>query len=308
MSSHSMNRRSLILSAAVLSNVLWGTTFLSSKILLQELSPISVTVFRFLIAIAFMLFWGVAKRNDFQIKVASALLPRLLILSLVGFTSLYAFQMYGLRTINSSTSAVIMLLAPLFAIVAQSFAEWRIRAREISLALVGFLGAAIVLLDRQGQAIHLSATLGTLLTLMASVSLGVSVVMTRAILNFEVFGVKMSVFNLTFYTLVFGTVGILPIFGAEIVLGSKVAWPSTTAWFHLFYLGSFCSVGAFLLWNWAVKFLKPQSSGLIMYIKTPIAIALGSLILLENVTALFAIGTFLIFFAILSEQFLWKRV
>ncbi|MBL7542357.1 MAG: hypothetical protein JNL11_01005 [Bdellovibrionaceae bacterium] len=64
---------------------------------------------------------------------------------------------------------------------------------------------------------------------------------------------------------------------------------------------------AFLLWNWAIKHAPPAIVAGAMYLKTPVALALGAYVLSENLSLVFYLGTLSILIALIVNQFSYSR-
>lgn len=291
--------------AAVLSNIIWGSSFLASKIILIGNNPIFITVLRFLIAAFAMFVFGLFRKNDFQIGVVKNRCLEVVLLGLVGYSGLYYFQMTGLKTISSSHSAAVMLLAPIVTLVLTAFINKTIKTYEVITVLVSFLGAFLVLSQRSCITCTGPEFEGLVMTVFAAICLGVSVLQTKNLLR--VFGEKkepFTVFNLTFYSILVGVVGliILSVFGGRLN-SFYIQSASGTFWSWLFYLGLVCSVFAFLVWNWAIKYASSTTVAISMYLKTPVAFGLGAVVLSEKLDFSFYFGSILILVSLVFNQF-----
>jgi drug/metabolite transporter (DMT)-like permease/site-specific recombinase XerC len=196
--------------AAIAANALWGSSFMASKVILAQCPPLTATLIRFSIAIALFAIIATIKKIDIQIQVLKSRLAALIGLGLIGYTGLYTMQMIALKHIASSQSAAIMLLAPVFTLIVQSALKGSIRGREAVTTAVGLLGAAAILFDQYKVDLSGIAFQGLILTTLASACLGVSVVQTKGLLAPSGNVPGFTVFNLTFYSLLIGVLGLLP--------------------------------------------------------------------------------------------------
>ncbi len=295
------------LAAAVAANVLWGSTFMASKVVLRE-CPASMAIFiRF--AIALLAFGVVAslKPASRQWDVARARALELFALGAVGYTALYLLQMIGLEKIASSQSAAIMLLAPVFTLLLESTQRKSMRSREVAATAFGLAGAAAILLDRHGIDMTGLTLRGLWMTVAAAGCLGVSVVQTRRLLAADESGPGFTVFNLTLYSMAIGVCGLLPFIAWRGTDGFDVGRLSVQFWLWSTYLGMLCSVAAFLMWNWAIKHVSPAAVAVAMYLKTPVALGLGAALLGERLTPAFYGGTTLILGSLFVNQLAQAR-
>lgn len=293
--------------AAIAANALWGSSFMASKVVLAQCPPLTATLIRFSIAIALFAAVAAINKAGIQIEVLRSRLAALIGLGLVGYTGLYTLQMIALKHITSSQSSAIMLLAPVFTLIVESSLKGSIRGREVVTTAVGLLGAVMILFDQYKVDFSGIAFQGLILTILASVCLGVSVVQTKRLLV-PIDGVPgFTVFNLTFYSLSIGALGLLPFVAIEQGNSTQLIPLDFRFWLWLSYLGIVCSVIAFLMWNWAVKNIPPSVVAVAMYIKTPVALGLGAALLHEHLTPVFYTGTSIILGTLFTNHLMQIR-
>lgn len=260
---------------AIGANILWGMSFLASKYTLAVWTPIVATEIRFGLALILMaIFFPLA---GFKISI-----PRgkeewlgVALVGFFGFGILYPTQLKGLTEIPSGLSASLMLTSPLFVLIfAYAFLDERLSSTKVIAVLAGIVGGLILLNPSktlsspsmsQNSILH-----GSLLTLVASLSLAASVVSTRA------FSRTMNAQSLTFWSALIGCVVLIP-FG----LGD-VQPASTSQQFHQaatasVFLAAICSAICFLMWNKSISLLPAKQVASAMHVKTPVAILVGIL-------------------------------
>ena len=296
--------------AAVISNILWGSSFMASKSLLLKTSPSMILVIRFSLAILALGAVGVIRKNNFQFDVFKSRSFEMVALGLVGYTGLNFFQMAGLSYLSTSQSASIMLLAPVITVFANSIIKQSFSFEEMILILVSFLGAIMILNDSQKISFSSSECIGVLLTFISAICLGLSVILTKLLLEVKSSGESaFSVFNLTYYSMVIGFFGLLlmAFFDQRSFIANEYSF-DIQALYWLFHLGIGCSVFAFLLWNWSIKYLSSTVIAITMYLKTPIALCFGVILLSEKPGLNFYLGSFIIFSALMYTQFFKTKV
>lgn len=295
--------------AAVISNVIWGSTFMASKIILDGGDPLMITIARFLIATIALLVIGFFRKESFQISLLKQRFLGVISLGVVGYVGLYYFQMIALKVITSSQSASVMFFAPVITLILNSLILKRLVIRELVVIVVCFMGACLILVDAKGLDYSSSEIDGILLTFLASVCLGVSVIQTKNLMQPKENGVLgFSVFNVTFYSILVGFFGLVIVAFLENRLVALDSFFQVGVFGWLVYLGLICSVMAFLLWNWSIKYARPSIIAGAMYLKTPVALALGAYALSEKLSLVFYIGSFAILISLFLNQFLASRL
>lgn len=289
--------------ASIISNVLWGSTFMASKVLLLKSNPITILIIRFLIAALGMFLIGVVKKNDFQLHLLKKRYREILLLGLIGYTGLYYFQIISLKTITSSQSASIMLLAPVFTLVGNSLITKKMLFKDASILLVSLAGAILILQDKTNIELNFFSNYSLLVALLSAFFLGISVLITKKLLQPTSSNIgSFSVFNVTFHSLTTGLVGLLVISIIDSESKFYISNLDFEAWGWLVYLGLICSVLAFLLWNWSIKYISSSVIAISMYLKTPVALGIGAFMLSEKLSAAFYLGTLLILSSLFFNQ------
>ncbi len=287
---------------AIIANLIWGSTFVASKVVLAQCPPVTAVLIRFLIAVGLFTSIAVARRTNFQLQVIKSRFRALVGLGLVGYSGLYVFQMTALKHIASSQSAAIMLLAPVFTLMIESILRKEIRSREATVIGLGFVGAISILLEQYKVEFSGIGFHGLMLTVGASFCLGASVIQTKRLLAPSREKPGFTVLNLTFLSLLIGSIGLLPVAIIEQTNTGFRIPSSPDFWLWSTYLGVVCSVGAFLLWNWSIKHISPVAAAIAMYLKTPVALGFGAVLLSEHLTLIFYAGTILILGTLFSNH------
>jgi len=290
------------LTLGVVANIIWGTSFMASKVTLSHWGPFTSSFLRFLLAtIGFTLVFPILGQKITLPKNKMAWILIFLVAA-TGFGFLYPLQLAGMKLIATSLSASIMLTSPLFVIIL-----WALIAREklaFEKLFTIFLGGigGIILLKPETSGLEQASLIGILLTLGAAVSLALSIVITRKLK--DVIEAK----SLTFWSMAVGTLMFLPFSINEAAVDSSSFWISIFAtgslegFLALAYLSFICSILAFVLWNVAIHQSGPEQLASSMHIKTPVAVVLGIYLKGEPMTWNLIIGTLLVSLAIYLGQ------
>lgn len=268
---------------ALLTILIWGTTFISTKILLKDFTPVEILFFRFLIGyfILLLIYSRPIRTTSFK--------EELLFISagLCGVTLYFLIENIALVYTLASNVGVIVSIAPFFtAVIAHFFLEEEKFHRQF---FIGFLIAlaGIILIGLNGSYLLQLNPIGDLLALLAPVVWAIYSVLMRKIslLKAHTIGATRRVF---FYGLLFM---LPPLFLFDFQLGlSRFKEISNVA--HLLFLGLGASALCFLTWNKAVGILGAVKTSVYIYIVPVITVAASALVLNEKITWAILTGTF----------------
>jgi Permeases of the drug/metabolite transporter (DMT) superfamily len=267
--------------AAIITILIWGTTFISTKILLNNFKPIEILVFRFVIGYVTLFV-------IYPYPVKSLNLKQELYFIAAGFfgvTSYFLLENIALSYTMATNVGVIISIAPFFtAIIAHIFLD------NENLTPYFFLGLmlaiiGIIFIEFNGNYVLKLNPLGDLLAILAAIVWAVYSVIMKKISKFQynTIGCTRKIF---FYGLVLMIPAIfLSDFKLQIY---RVADISNLL--NILYLGFGASALCFVTWNWSVKVLGVVKTSIYIYM-VPIITAGASLVILhEKITLISLIG------------------
>jgi len=282
---------------AVIANILWGTSFLASKHTLTAWGPLTSSALRF--AVALLALSLVLPLAGCRIRLKGFSWQALKGISMVGITGfgvLYPLQLKGLTSISSGLSAAIMLTSPLFVLAFNAMLfRGNLSLNKVVALLLGLGGGLILLFGQDQSAGNDNVLFGAALTFLASMSLALSVLATRAVSQHVDAG------NLTFWSMFVGLLLLLP-FAAQESMTTEFVNPSTAAIASLIYLGVVCSAVCFWLWNSAIAKSSPAELATTMHLKTPTAVLLGALIASESISFVMIVGILVVAAGVFFSQ------
>ena len=255
---------------------LWGTTFVSSKVLLNAgLMPADIFFYRFLMAYCCMLM--LSHKRLWSKSVWDEL--TMVGLGIMG-GSLY-FLTENMALIYSTTANVSILVSscPLLTalVLAIFYKSERLSGKQIVGSLIAFVGVVLVVLNGQ-LVLHLNLR-GDLLALTAALTWAFySLFMKRVMSRYSPDFITRKVFG-------YGLLTILPYFLLVQPLNTDNALllqPKIMA--NLLFLGLLASTGGYLLWNWVMQKLGAMKSTNYLYSQTLITMIAGHVILDEPIT------------------------
>ncbi|GHU83489.1 membrane protein [Bacteroidia bacterium] len=270
---------------ALFVTIVWGATFVSTKVLLQHgLTPVSIFFYRFLMA--YIAIWFFCPKKLWADNWKDELL--LLSLGITGGSYYFIAENSALKYTLASNVALIICTAPLItAFLSHLFVKGeRLRKTLIYGSLIALLGVALVVFN--GNYILKLNPLGDILTIIAATMWGFyTIILKRIDTRYPILFITRKVF---FY-------GLLTLFPAFIfsplVTDTKILFhPLVVS--NMLFLGLIASMLCYILWNMAVKNLGAIRTTNYIYL-TPIITLITSYIFIhETITPIALLGATLI--------------
>lgn len=261
--------------AALVTILIWATTFVSTKVLLVEFQPIAILFYRF--AMGFIVLLLVyprklsVKNKKQELYFAGA--------GLSGICVYYLLENIALTYTQASNVGVIISVAPFFtAILSAIFLkkEEKLKVRFFAGFAMAMLG--ILLISLKGTAVHMNP-IGDLLSLLAALAWGCYSVLTKKISEFGYHSIQ-TTRRVFAYGLLFMTPALIGCnFKFEISKFSDKVYL-----FNILFLGVGASALCFVTWNYAVKVLGAVKTSIYIYLVPVITVLASALILNEQIT------------------------
>ena len=288
------SRKTLGHLAALFTIVIWGTTFISTKILLADFQPVEILFVRFVMGFFVLLaaYPHPLKTADYKQELTFALA------GLCGICMYYLLENIALTFTSASNVGVIISVAPFFTAILTHFT---IKSAE-KLRLPFFIGfvvamAGILLISFHGRKLELNP-FGDLLAVAASLVWACYSILTRKIGSFG-YPVILSTRRTFFYGILF-MIPALFIFDFQADLSR---FTNITYLFNILYLGLGASALCFVTWNFAVKELGPVKTSVYIYMVPVITVVTSVLILHEQLTLLAGTGTILTLIGLFLSEY-----
>lgn len=270
--------------SAILTILIWGTTFISTKILLTGFLPVEILFFRFVMG--YIVLWAICPR---QLKVISPKQETAFAAAgLCGICLYYLLENIALTFTMASNVGVIISVAPFFtAMLTHLFAKTEERLRTDF--FLGFMVAmtGIIIISFNGSKLSLNPV-GDFLALIAALIWALYSILTRKISSFG-YSAILTTRRTFFYGILFM---IPPLFFFDFHIGLS-RFTNAAYLFNILYLGVCASALCFVTWNFAVKILGAVQTSIYIYMVPVITTVTSILILKEPLTWLSVIGTIL---------------
>ena len=268
--------------SAAFTVLVWGTTFISTKILLRDFQPLDILFLRFVMGYA-ALFLARPGRLRLQEKRQELLF---ILAGLCGVYLYYLLENIALTYTMASNVGVILSTAPIFTALTARLA-FRGEEKLRPSFFVGFAAAmaGIYLISLNGSALQLNPR-GDLLALLAALVWAFYSIIIRKInaLGFPVVRTTRRIFGWGLFFML----PTLPLLGFSPDLG-KCLRPVNLC--NFLFLGLCASALCFVTWNFAVKILGAVKTSVYIYLTPVVTVVTSVLVLHERITLLAAAGT-----------------
>lgn len=259
---------------ALFVTTVWGSAFVSTKVLLRAFHPIEIIIFRFLIA-WFVLFlcspkplWPKSWKSELPFIGAG----------LTGLTLYFILENFALSYTYASNVGIIIAAAPMFTALLLWLCRRASRPRWTFFAGFVIAMTGIVLISLAGgEAVGISP-LGDLLTLGAAFAwgaYGVLVELTQTQGCTELQATR----KIFFWGLVF-TLPLVPVLHLDLSPG-RFAAPEML--FNILYLGLGSSALCFVFWNKATACIGSVATSVYIYLTPGVTVIASALILGEPI-------------------------
>ncbi|UAL07173.1 MAG: DMT family transporter [Candidatus Methanogranum gryphiswaldense] len=269
---------------ALITILIWGTTFVSTKMLLDYFSPVEILFMRFVIGFAVLvvicphLLKVRDKKHEMYFAAAG----------LCGVTLYYLLENMALSYTLASNVGVIISIAPFITAI---FAHFFIKNEKFRIQFfIGFIiaVAGISLISFNGSNVLELNPLGDLLTVLAAIAWAAYSILTKKIAEFH-YNMILATRRIFLYGLIFMIPELL-VFGFAPDVNALM---QPTNLFNILFLGIGASAICFLTWNSAVKMLGVVKTSVYIYLGPVITVITSLLVLHENITIVAIIGMIL---------------
>ncbi|MDQ0169657.1 drug/metabolite transporter (DMT)-like permease [Paenibacillus tundrae] len=269
---------------ALFTILIWGTTFVTTKLLLIDFTPVEVLFFRFVIGyVVLLLLYSkriplVSLREEMLFGAAG----------LCGVTLYFLIENMALTYTLASNVGIIVSIAPFFtAVLAHFFLHGERLNRSFALGFVIAL-SGIILISLNGSFVLKLNPIGDILAFLAPIVWAIYSVLMRKIgaLPYHTIGATRKVF---FYGIAF-MLPTLFMFDFDLRL---VRFANMNNLANLLFLGIGASALCFVTWNRAVRVLGAVKTSIYIYLVPVITVVASALILDEMMTWVTILGVVL---------------
>lgn len=264
--------------------VVWGASFIATKIGVKEATPITIVWLRFGMGVM-ILGIAVAARKEFAWPAKNEW-AYFALLGFLGITLHQWLQSTGLVTAQASTTAWIVATTPIFMallgwLVLKEKLTWG-QSAGIALAALGVL-LVVSKGDLRGISDGNFGTPGDFLILVSAPNWAIFSTLSRRGLQ------KHPAARMMFYVMTFGWLFSSVAFFAGGNL-SEISKLSFNGWVGVAFLGIFCSGLAYIAWYDGLQAIAASQVGAFLYLEPLVAVVVAAVILAEPITWVSLVG------------------
>lgn len=285
--------------ASLITIIIWGTTFISTKLLLHDFKPLEILFYRFIMGLAILLI--IYPR---RLKIRER--KHELYFAMAGFcgvTLYYLLENIALTYTSASSVGIILSISPFFTAILTVFLFKSKKSENLNARF--FIGFALAITGVVLISIHQDdftfSPKGSLLALAASFVWAVYSLITKKI---SIFGYNIIQTTRRIFT--YGVAFMMPLvllsdFNLNL---SRLADKSNLL--NLIYLGVGASALCFVTWNFALKQLGAVKTSIYIYMVPVITVTTAAGILKEALTPAAIAGTILATAGLIISEFKFK--
>lgn len=260
--------------------IIWGTTFVSTKVLIQNgLGPIEIMFYRFVLAYFCLLMvshkrlWADNWKDEFMLMLSG----------LTGGTFYFIAENTALGITQASNVALLVCTTSIFtALLVHWIFKEPLRRNMIIGSIIALIGVGLVVFS--GSVLLQINPLGDFLSIMAALMWAVYCLILKPL------GKKYPTAFITRKVFLYSVISLLVYFLFDPLQVKTEVLFHPVVTLNLLFLGIVASMLCFIAWNAAVKVLGPSRTANYIYVQPFSTLVLSSIILSEVITLASMIG------------------
>lgn len=268
-----MRKEKLLPLAAIIATVVvWGFSFLSIKVVLNVIPPMTMAFIRFFIASVLLHF--IMRKIEPKTRLLRDDILLMALAGVIGVSLYFYFENNGVKLISASAASIIVSSVPILTLIADAIV-FKSPMNKVKILSVFLSIAGVYLVVGGGlHGIELSGSgLGYLMMLGAALSWAVYSVITKPLFK------KYSQLAIVYYQSVFGAIALAPF-----TLMEKASWDKLTSniILNLLFLSIICSAAAYYFYVYAMDKLGIGESSVYLNL-VPVVTVISSFFILGEV-------------------------
>ncbi|AGN34684.1 DMT family transporter [Bacillus paralicheniformis] len=261
--------------AAVITIIIWGTTFVSTKVLLEDFAPVDILFYRFLIGLIVLIMVH-PHVLTFRSWRQEALFAGA---GLCGVTLYFLLENIALTLTYASNAGMIVAVIPMItAVLAHFFLSGeKLEPRFFIGFAAAFTGLALIFFN--GQMMLKLNPLGDILAAASAFVWAAYAILMKKISTFGYHTIQC-----TQRIFLYGLLFMVPALFLFDFRFDASPFASPANWLNILFLGAGASALCFVTWNWSVGVLGAVKTSAYIYMVPVITIAASVVILQEKLT------------------------
>jgi drug/metabolite transporter (DMT)-like permease len=261
-------------------SLIWGVAFAAIRRADFELSPVNLTILRWLIAaagyLAVLAFIGKPKT-----KFERTDLPRLLVISFANVPAYHLSLNFGETTVSSGLAGLLVSLGPVFITILSAYSlKEKVTSRVAAALVLALIGAAVLSIG--DLSLGSSGIIGPLEIIVTAISYAIFSVLAEPLVK------KYGALHVAIWAGVTGTVMLLPLLSGNFFV--QVETLSMWGWISVLYLSIVSTVLGYLVYYTLVSRGAVSRLSIQLYLIPIVSVVGGILLLGETVTIYTVLG------------------
>lgn len=262
-------------------SIIWGVAFVAIKVLEPFLSPVNLTLLRWMIASAGLLclapFVGRPNTRFQRMDV-----PRFLLVTLANVVVYHLAINYSEKTIAPGIAGLLVATGPVFVVILSSLFIGERHTKYIFVSIGLALSGALILSFGEEFASGVPPLAGVLEAIATAVSYAVFAVFSKPLVQ------KYGSRPIAVWTGLAGTVMLLPLISGGFFI--QVSRLPEIGWLSILYLSLLSTVGGYMIFYTLIRRSAVTKVALQLYLIPVVSVIGGALILGEPVTVFTVLG------------------
>ncbi len=280
-----MKNKSLRYWLIILAVIFWGTSFIATKVALEELDPETIISLRLILASILLTFSALVTKKKFDVNLKNH--GSIFILACIAVFHLW-IQVTGLKYTTAANTGWIIGTAPIFmAIFAAIFFREKISLLQSGGIIIAIFGLLLLVSKGDFISIDLIKNKGDLLVLGSAFTWGVYSTVNKKI------SLSYSPLMTILYLFLMMAVIIVP-FNLNTAAISSVVHLSLIGWISILFLGLLCSGVAYVIWAYSLRDMESAKVGAFLYFEPFVTVTAAWIFLHESITLLMLLSGIII--------------
>lgn len=281
---NSLSDKTLANLAMLFTVVCWGISFISIKIVVSEIPPITTACIRFLITSIFLFL--ALKKIEPTHQIKKNIMPKLVLGGFLGITLYFCCENTGIKLTTASNASLITSLVPILAIGLDIvFFKSKISLSKICGIIIALIGTYLIITASGNVDFSSDNFKGNMFMIGAMTSWAFYTILNKFLQD------KHSALFLVTYQTIFGALFLIPL-----SLFEFNSWHSfsLSAFGNILFLSILCSALCYFLYSYSLKNLDVTVTTIYLNLTPVIGIISGYLILNETILPIQLLGGLLV--------------
>ena len=284
----------------ILDVLFWGFSFISTKVVLSQIPPISIAFFRQFIAATTLILLVLYTRTQFRIALRD--IGNIVTASFFGIVMYSVFENSGLQYTTASNASMIVAALPIFTLFGETmFFKLKVTWKMILSLMLSMIGVVLVVTVNGKVDLSSARFFGNLLVMGAIICWVIYTILNRNLSD------KYRSLTIITYQSLVSIFLFIPFVIPEMKRWPAVSELSVPVLVNLIFLGVFCSGFAYIFYIYAARRLGATVSSAFLNLIPVVTVICGYILLQDTLTWTQILGMGLIMAALYSLNRLVPR-